>query len=130
MKTLPSLKSNRMIHMIGLAVAASLFIAGCASAPAPTAQMAVSRAAVDNAMNAGGNQFAPIQLKSAMDKMSAADKAMAAENYVLAKDMAEQAEVDAKLAGAMARTAQAQKAANALQDDIRVLRHEIERTQQ
>jgi hypothetical protein len=128
MKNFPSLKSNRMMHTAGLAVAASLFMAGCASNQAPIEQMAVSKAAVNNAMNAGSNEFAPIQLKSAMDKMNAAEKAMADKNYDLAKEMAEQAEVDAKLAAEMTRSAKTQKAANALQEDIRVLRQEIERT--
>jgi hypothetical protein len=92
--------------------------------------MALSKAAVSNAMSAGGNEFAPVQLKSSMDKLDAAEKAMAAKDYELARQLAEQAEVDAKLAGSMARSARAQKAANALQDDIRVLRHEIERSAQ
>jgi hypothetical protein len=59
--------------------------------------------------------------------MTAAEKAMAAENYVLAQDLAEQAEVDAKLATAMSRSVKAQKAADAVQEDSRVLRKEIDR---
>ncbi|MEO6422728.1 MAG: DUF4398 domain-containing protein [Candidatus Nitrotoga sp.] len=124
----PSLKPNRMMYTAGLVVAASLLMAGCAKNQAPIEQMAVSKAAVSNAMNAGSNEFAPIQLKFAMDKMSAAEKAMAEKNYDLAKAMAEQAEVDAKLAGEMSRLAKTQEAVNALQEDIRVLRQEIDRT--
>jgi len=104
-----------------------VLMAGCASTSAPTEQMAVSRAAVSNAMGAGGNQFAPVQIKSALDKMDAAEQAMAAKDYELALRLAEQAEVDAKLAAEMARSAKAQQAAAALQDDIRVLRQEIDR---
>ena len=110
-----------------MAVAAAMFMAGCASTSAPTEQMAVSKAAVSNAMSAGGNQFAPVQFKSALDKMDAAEKAMAEKNYELALRLAEQAEVDAKLAAEMARSAKAQKAADELQEDIRVLRQEIDR---
>ncbi|MHB1085544.1 MAG: DUF4398 domain-containing protein [Thiobacillus sp.] len=130
MKNFPPLKSNRMMHRIGLSMAASILMAGCASNQAPIEQMAVSKAAVNNAMSAGSNEFAPIQLKSATDKLDAAEKAMADKKYDLAKQLAEQAEVDAKLAGSMARSAKAQKAADALQEDIRVLRHEIERKTQ
>lgn len=104
-----------------------ILVAGCASNQAPIEQMAVSRAAVNNAMSGGGNEFAPIQLKSAMDKLAAAEKAMADKDYELARNMAEQAEVDAKLAGAIARSVKAQKAADAVQEDVRVLRHEIDR---
>lgn len=110
-----------------MAVAAVVLMAGCAGNPAPTEQMAVSRGAVSNAMSAGGNQFAPVQLKSAMDKMDAAERAMAAKDHELALRLAEQAEVDAKLAAEMARSAKARQAADAVQEDIRVLRQEIDR---
>ncbi len=130
MKNLPQLKSNRMMKSMGFAMAASILMAGCASTQAPVEQMAVTRSAVSNAMSAGGNEYAPIQFKSANDKLDAAEKAMTNKNYDLAKQLAEQAEVDAKVAASMARSAKAQKAADALQEDIRVLRHEIERKTQ
>ena len=120
-------KSNPMMHRIGVAAAAVLFMAGCASTSAPTQQMAVSRAAVSDAMSAGGNQFAPVQTRSALEKMESAERAMADKDHELALRLAEQAEVDAKLAAEMARSAKAQKAADALQEDIRVLREELER---
>ncbi|MEQ1636317.1 MAG: DUF4398 domain-containing protein [Methylococcales bacterium] len=71
-----------------------------------------------------------MQLKSAMEKMDAAKQAMTAEDYVLARRLAEQAQVDAQLAAATARSAKAQKAASALQEDNRVLRQEIFRKTQ
>lgn len=126
------LKSFQMSR-IGVTVAAAIFMAGCASTPsipAPTEQMAVSRAAVNNASSAGGNEFAPLQLKSAMEKMDAAERAMAEKDYVRARLLAEEAQVDAKLAEATARSAKAQKAADALREDNRVLRKEIERKAQ
>jgi hypothetical protein len=89
--------------------------------------MAVARVAVSDANRAGANELAPVQLKSAMDKMNAAEKEMAAENYALAQELAEQAEVDAKLAAATANSVKAQKAADAVQEDSRVLRKEIDR---
>lgn len=122
-------KSYQM-HGIGATVVFALFMAGCASTPsipAPTEQMAVSRAAVNNASSAGGNEFAPLQLKSAMEKMDAAERAMGEKNYARAKLLAEEALVDAKLAEATARSAKARKAAEALQEDNRVLRKEIDR---
>lgn len=127
MKDTYFLKSKKMMQLAGVAVAAVVLMAGCASTSAPTGQMAVSRAAVSNAMSAGGNQFAPVQLKSAMDKMDAAERAMADKDYELALRLAEQAEVDARLAAEMARSAKARQAADAVQEDIRVLRQEIER---
>lgn len=127
MKNTYPLKLNQMMRRVGTAAAAIVLMAGCASTSAPTEQMAVSRAAVSNAMSAGGNQFAPVQLKSALDKMDAAERAMTVKDYELALRLAEQAEVDAKLAAEMARSAKALQAADAVQEDIRVLRQEIDR---
>ncbi len=127
MKNFYRIKSRQMMLIAGVTVISTILIAGCASIPAPTEQMAVSRAAVNNALSAGGNEFAPVQLKSAMEKMDAAERAMADENYVLARQLAEQAQIDAKLAGTMARSTKAQKAADALQESSRVLRQEIDR---
>jgi len=115
------------VRTLSVAAAALGLMAGCASTPAPTEQMALSRAALDTALSAGGNEYAPLQLQAAMNKMDAAEKALAKEDYAEARKLAEQAEVDAKLASAMARSAKAQKASEAVQDDIRVLRQEIDR---
>lgn len=123
--TLPP--KSKVMRRIGMAASAVVLMAGCASTPAPTSQMAVSRAAVSNALAAGGNQFAPVQFKSASDKLAAAERAMTDKDYELALRLAQQAEVDAQLAAEMARSTKAQRAADALQDDIRVLRQEIER---
>lgn len=123
-------KSHQMMLTAGAAVISAIFMAGCASIPAPTEQMAVSKAAVNNALSAGSNEFAPVQLKSAMEKMDAAERAMTERNYELARQLAEQAQIDAKLAGTMARSSKAQKAADALQEDSRVLRKEIDRQTQ
>lgn len=115
-------------HWIVVIVAAAVIATGCASAPpAPVEQMAVSRAAVDSASSAGANEFAPVVLKSAMDKLAAAERAMEKKDYVLARQLAEQAQVDAQLAVATARSVKAKKAADTVQEDSRVLRNEIER---
>lgn len=128
MKNFYLLRSYQVMHHHALvSVAAAAMLSGCASTPPPTEQMAISRAAVSNASSAGGNEFAPLQYQSALQKMDAAERAMADKNYVRARQLAEEAHVDAKLAEATARSVKAQKAADVLQDDIRVLRQEIER---
>jgi len=121
------LGSNQMIHRIGLSVAVAIFMAGCAGTPAPIEQMAISREAISNARSAGGNEFAPVQLNSAVEKMDAAERAMEKKDYVRARQLAEQAEADAQLAGSTARSAKAKKAADELQEGSRILRQEIER---
>ena len=107
-----------------------LLMAGCASGPAPTAQMAVSKAAVEHASSASTTEFAPVELQSAKDKLARAEKAMAQENYELARQLAEEAQADARLAEAKSESAQAQKAARDSQDASRALREEINRKAQ
>ena len=119
--------TNQLLRRIGISVAAAILMAGCASTPAPLEQMAISRAAVSNANNTENNELAPLQLKSAKEKMEAAERAMVAKDYVLARQLAEEAQLDAQLAGTMARSAKAKKAADALQEDSSVLRQEIDR---
>ena len=120
-------KFSSLSHRIFLTGLLAFLMLGCATTPPPTEQMAISRAAVSNASSAGGNEFAPLLLKSAMEKMDAAERAMAEKNYVTARKLAEQAQVDAQLAGSMARSAKAQKAADAVREDNRVLREELDR---
>jgi len=126
MKNVSKYQWCRAISGIGLA-AAVMAMAGCASVPAPTEQIAVSKAAVANAVGAGGPEFAPAEMRTAQEKLDGANKAMAAKNYESARWLAEQAQVDAQLAVTKARSAKAQKAAFALQEDNRVLREELDR---
>ena len=108
--------------------AAMVLMVGCTSMKTPaTADVAVSKAAVDNAAGAGGAEFAPAEMNSAREKLALANKAMEAKDYKLAADLANQAQADAKLAQGKANSAKAQAAANALQDNIRVLREELDR---
>ncbi|MBA3058695.1 MAG: DUF4398 domain-containing protein [Gammaproteobacteria bacterium] len=109
--------------------AAIVLTVGCSSLKTPaTADVAVSKAAVENAAGAGGAQYAPLEMNAAREKMALANKAMVAKDYKLAIELASQAEADAKLARSKANSAKAQAAADALDDDIRVLRIELDRT--
>ena len=105
-----------------------LAMAGCASQKAPaTADVAVSRAAVENAVSAGASDLAPEEISAARAKMQRASAALAAKDYTLARDLANQAQADAKLAQSKANSAKATAASNALQEDLRVLREEVDR---
>ncbi|MTW03282.1 DUF4398 domain-containing protein [Duganella ginsengisoli] len=111
--------------LCGLAV---MLLAGCASQKAPaTADVAVSRAAVESAVSAGAADAAPAEMMSARAKVQEANQALAAKDYQRARDLAMQAQADAKLAQSKAGSAKASAAADALQENIRVLREELER---
>lgn len=110
-----------------LAICAGAVLAGCASSPAPKEQMAVSRSAIANAASAGGGEYAPVEMRSAQEKMDRAQRAMGKEDYEDARKLAEEAQADARLAEKKAQSAKAVKAAAVMQDDNRVLREELNR---
>lgn len=104
-------------------------LAACSSsmkAPA-TADVAVSQAAVENANSADGTEFAPEDMRKAREKLAFSKQALAAKDYKAATDYANQAQADAKLAQAKAGSAKAQAVSATLQEDIRVLRVELDR---
>jgi len=121
MKTMLS-ASGRMLALGGIAV-----LTACASVPPPTEQMAVSRAAVTDAQGAGAYDFAPVEMRTANEKLTRATAAMNQKDYVTARRLAEQAEVDARLAAATANSAKAQRALDEVQASIRTLQNEISR---
>jgi len=82
-------KAGRVV-IPAILVGTTLIAAGCASLPAPTEQIAVSKVAVKSAISSGGNEFAPLETKSAIEKMNDAERAMAEKDYVNARRLAEQ----------------------------------------
>jgi hypothetical protein len=118
------------ISYVGAIAIAFLTLAGCASAPVPTEQLAVSKVAVDSATTAGGTEFAPLELKAANDKLAAANQAVAEKNYEKAAALASEAQVDAKLAETKALSAKAQKSVAETQDNLRSMLQEINRSSQ
>lgn len=111
-----------------LAAACLAALAGCSSMKTPaTAEVASSRTAVEAAASTGAPELAPAEMAAARDKMLRANQALAAKDYRAAQDLAMQAQADAKLAQSKAGSAKATEAANKLQEDIRVLREELER---
>ncbi|GAC1038235.1 DUF4398 domain-containing protein [Pseudomonas sp. No.117] len=111
------------LKLAALALGSSLLLAGCAGNP-PTAQMAVTQSAVNEAVSSGGNQFAPIETKSAQDKWTQAQTALSNEKYAEAKQLAEQAEWDARLATRKTQAAKAEAALKDAQNSIQQIREE------
>ncbi|MES2106371.1 MAG: DUF4398 domain-containing protein [Pseudomonadota bacterium] len=123
-KTRPTLLKTAAC--IGLIVMAAT---GCASKKLPAAQdMAVGKSEVSDATVAGAAEYAPVEMASAQDKLNRANQAMAAKDYAEARELANQAQADARLAQTKANSAKAQANAAALQDNIRVMREELERS--
>lgn len=122
--------SARLSHLalLGTLLGGMAWLPGCGSLKTPaTADVAVSGATLDNALGAGAAQYAPLEVNSAREKISKANQAMQNKDYKLASELANSAQLDAQLAQSKANSAKAQATAATLQDDIRVLRAELER---
>jgi hypothetical protein len=105
----------------------ALTLAGCASTPAPSEQMAVAEAAVQRANTSGTSQNAASELQIATDKLAGARQAVNNKDYERGRQLAEQAEVDAQVAEVHAQSERSRKAAQESQDAARALREEINR---
>jgi Domain of unknown function (DUF4398) len=102
-----------------------LMLGGCASTPPRLAELARADASINMAEQAGAQDQAPLELDSARKKLRQARGASAAEDYVTARRLAEQAQVEAELAQAKAQSAQAQQSVQQVRESIRILREEI-----
>lgn len=113
---------------IGIAaIASALFVAGCATVPPPREQIAVAKSAITDASSAGAARLAPTAYASAQSKLDLAQAAMRAGDYGRARMLAEDAEADAKVAAARARSDSAQRAADEVRAGIRALEDETTR---
>ncbi|MDZ7669846.1 MAG: DUF4398 domain-containing protein [Gammaproteobacteria bacterium] len=104
-----------------------LAVAGCASLPPPTAQLAVAEASVNRADTSNTRASAPGELQIAVAKLASAQQAAAREDYVLAAQLAEQAEVDAQVAMLHAERVRSQRSAQESLDAAEALREESRR---
>lgn len=123
---------QQVLRMFGLTAltALTLSLMACATKiPAPTQEVALSRAAIEAATRAGAAELAPAELNIAQQKQVMAETAMTQEQYDRALLLSNEVQVDARLAEAKARSNRANKAAGELREGGRVLRQEINRAQ-
>ena len=120
------MKSTR-IALTTAAVVVSGWVAGCATTPPPTEDMALGRAAVSEAVSAGAQQYAPADLHRAEDALDRAHEALARGYYHDARRLAQEAEADAKLAAAAARSRKAERALDEVETSVEALREEARR---
>ena len=111
------------------AVVIALSAAGCASKVAPVESMTGAELVIKVAKDGNAAINAPLELKLAEDKLSAARAAVDREEFTQAKRLADEAFMDAKLAETKALSVKAKKQAQEMRDTVEMLRGEIERTQ-
>jgi hypothetical protein len=110
--------------------ALALSAAGCATTPPPNEKLAVAKASVQRAEQAGAPELAPVEMAAARDKLARAEKAAAEREALPATQLAEQANADAQLAEATAQEKHSRKASLELDADLQALRQETLRSTQ
>ncbi|MFP4070424.1 MAG: DUF4398 domain-containing protein [Desulfovibrionales bacterium] len=101
---------------------------GCAHSPQEKIETAAF--AVNQAEQRNATQYATLELRYARDNLNRAREAVELKNYDEAERLAEKALADARLASARAESAKAQEELTLLRSDIEELRQEISRMQE
>lgn len=109
-----------------VAVGAAL-LAACASLPPPTESLARAERTLQRADEAKAVETAPLEMKSAREKLTQAREAVVREDMATAATLAGQATLDAELAIAKQEAAKAQAVNNELMKGNQVLREELNR---
>lgn len=96
-------------------VFSAVALTACQTPPPPTAQLNRAQTAILGAQQDGAQQIAPSQLQTAQAKLSSAQAAVSRKDMDQAKDLAEEAEMDAIYAGQLAQTQKAENVQAAVQ---------------
>lgn len=125
------MKADTSMWLGGAVIAAAvLTVAGCVSTPIPNEKIAVAKASLERAEQSGAPEFAPVELAAAKDKLNRAEKAASDREAQPATMLAEQADVDARLAEATATQQKSHKAATEFDASMQTLRQESMRNTQ
>jgi hypothetical protein len=122
--------SSTLARIAFTLVAATICVVAQASDHLADDRIAVAKAAVEHAEQAGAPEAAPIELASARDKLVRAQKANAARDLKPAAAWADQANIDAQVAEATALLARSNKAAVEFDASLQTLRQEAARSTQ
>ena len=123
---------KRVVGTVLLALSAAvvaLSTIGCSRHnPVVAAKIAQAERAVDEAQQAGAALRAPAEFKSARDKLTSARTATENGNHDQAIRLAEQAAIDAEYARARAANQRVNGMADEMNQSLKTLRQELERT--
>lgn len=119
------------IARLSLALLASTYcLAAQAGDHLAADKIAVAKAAIGNAEQAGGPEAAPVQMAAAREKLALAEKANAKHDDKPAAAWADQANIDAQVAEATAIQVRSSKAALEFDASLQTLRQEANRPSQ
>lgn len=116
---------SKRLRRSAWAVIVAGVLAGCAATPPSEQKTTLARDSVGRALAAQATQFAPLEMKTAQDKLARMEQAIGEKHYVLVDSLAEQIEVDANLAEAKATAVRKQQVLNQAREGIQVLKQEM-----
>jgi hypothetical protein len=116
-------------HRPATALGIVLAVAGCASGPPPTTELAAARQAITDAERAQAREYAAEELTQARLKLDAANDAVEDEDMDAARRYAEEARADAVLAAARTSAAKAQSANEEIRRSQTAVMEEMQRPQ-
>lgn len=110
------------------ALVSAIMAVACASGNEGVARKDIGNAqsALRQAQTSNAQQFAPLELKLAQDKLAQAHEALKQKDYKKARYRAREAIADANLAASKSQNAKTQEAVQALESSIRQLRKQID----
>lgn len=114
-----------MASIVVLGLAILLLAGGCASDKKPTAQLSNADLAIQRARQANANDYAPLELRLAEDKLNQARTAEEKEKYKDARRLADEARADAEAAESKARSERTKAAEREMQRSITTLQREV-----
>jgi hypothetical protein len=112
-----------------IAAVSLVLLVACATAQPPLPQLSAARTAISRAQSLA-SRYAPAELQAAQAKLVRAEAAYRGSDWTEARRLAEQAEVDAGFAAAVAENERSRRASAELAQSIDQLKRELEsRTQ-
>lgn len=121
--------SRRARLVAGLAITV-VMLGACASTPPapPTGALAAARQAISDAEKSDAQQFAAAELDEARERLNRAERAVTAENMIMAEQLAQESRIAAELASARTESTKAAEINREMSRSADALRDEMQRT--
>ena len=124
-------RTSRTRHSSALLTAAGiagvLMLAGCASAPPPTASLQAAKQAISNAERQEAGRYAVGELAEARTQLASADTAVGEHKMVVAERFADESRTEADLASAKASAVKAKLVNDEMRHSTGTLIQEMQR---
>ena len=124
-RTSPTRHSSALLTAAG--IAGVLMLAGCASAPPPTASLQAAKQAISNAELQEAGRYAAGELAEARTQLASADTAVGEHKMVVAERYADESRTEADLASAKASAVKAKAVNDEMMHSTGTLIQEMQR---